>query len=75
MDIFVGTVLLDDNERIFLVKEDDKNKIAKGRWNLPGGSIDGEESLVDAAQRETIEETGYNCEIASLLGCYLFARK
>lgn len=70
IDSFVGVVLLDSNDRIFLVKEDDKNKIGKNRWNLPGGSIDGDEGLVEAVKRETKEETGYDAEIISMLGCY-----
>lgn len=71
MDAFVGVVLLDDQDRIYLIKENDKNKIGKGRWNLPGGSIDNDEGLLEAAKRETKEETGYNAKISSLLGCYL----
>lgn len=69
-DAFVGTVLLDEDEKIYLIREEDKNKIAQSRWNLPGGSVDGNETLTKAAKRETIEETGYKTEIKSLLGCY-----
>lgn len=70
MDVFVGTVLLDEQERIFLIKEEDKNTIGKNRWNLPGGSVDLDESLIEAATRENKEETGYDAEITSLVGCY-----
>ncbi|MBN1168548.1 NUDIX hydrolase [Candidatus Woesebacteria bacterium] len=70
IDSFVGMVLLDHNDRIFLIKEDDKNAISRNRWNLPGGSIDGDEDLIEAAKRETKEETGYQADIISMLGCY-----
>ena len=70
IDAFVGVVLLDKKNRIFLIKEEDKYRIAMGRWNLPGGSVDGNESLVDSAKRETKEETGYDSKISSLLGVY-----
>ena len=71
MDIFVGVVLTDNKDRIYLIKEDDKNKIGKNRWNLPGGSVDTGENLLEAVERETLEETGFRCKVESLLGCYV----
>lgn len=70
VDAFVGVVLVDDQDRIYLIKEADKYNISLGRWNLPGGSVDGNESLLDSAQRETGEETGYKAEVTEMLGCY-----
>jgi len=70
IDAFVGVVLLDKTGRIYLIKEEDKYHIALGRWNLPGGSVDGNESLSAAAKRETVEETGHDAEITELLGVY-----
>ena len=70
MDIFVGVVLINSQEKIYLIKEEDKNKIGKNRWNLPGGSVDGDESLIESAKRELIEESGYNAQMDSLLGVY-----
>ncbi len=70
IDSFVGIVLIDKQKRIFLIKEEDKYNISQGRWNLPGGSVDNDENLTEAAVRETLEETGYKVEIDSMLGCY-----
>lgn len=70
VDAFVGVVLLDDKDRIYLIKEKDKHGISKGSWNLPGGSVDGEETLLESAEREVKEETGYDAEIQSMVGCY-----
>lgn len=71
MEIYVGIVITDSQERIYLIKEKDKNLIGKNRWNIPGGSVEKNETLIDAAVRETKEETGYDIKINSLLGCYL----
>ena len=39
-------------------------------WAVPGGAIDLGESLVQAAVRETREETGIDCEVTGLVGIY-----
>ena len=35
-------------------------------WIPPGGGVDGEESLVECAQRETLEETGLSVELGRI---------
>lgn len=70
MEIFTGVVLLDSQKKIYLIKEDDKNKIGQNRWNLPGGGIDQGEGLIESAKRETLEETGYEADVKSILGIY-----
>lgn len=70
LDAFVGVVLKDEKGRIYLIKERDKHDITKNRWNLPGGSVDKDEGLIDAAIRETREKTGFDISVNSLLGCY-----
>jgi transcriptional regulator with XRE-family HTH domain len=70
LNAFVGVVLKDKKQRIFLIKSDDKYKISRKRWNLPSGSVDQNESLAEAAGREIKNKTGYQIKINSLLGCY-----
>lgn len=61
----VNVVVTDDQDRILLIQRSDN-----GNWALPGGAIDLGESLVQAAIRETKEETGIDCEITGLVGIY-----
>ena len=39
-------------------------------WAVPGGAVDLGESLVQAAVRETREETGIDCEVTGLVGIF-----
>ena len=62
----VGCV--DAEGRILIVKQ-----IAgpfAGAWLLPGGSVEGNERLEDAARRELFEETGYRLDDLIRVGQY-----
>lgn len=61
----VNVVVTDDQDRMLLIQRSDN-----GNWALPGGAIDLGESLVQAAVRETREETGIDCDITGLVGIY-----
>lgn len=46
---------------------------AMGRWVFPGGYVDRGESVVDAAVRETLEESTLEVAVRRLLGVYSYA--
>ena len=50
----------------FLLVQENK-KICQGKWNLPAGGLDDEESVIDGAIREIYEETGCKVEITGVL--------
>jgi 8-oxo-dGTP pyrophosphatase MutT (NUDIX family) len=57
-------VLLDDADRIFLMRASDPADHAKGEWwEIPGGGIDKPETSAEGAARELYEETGMRAEI------------
>jgi len=64
--VTVSTVI-EDNNRFLLVEEQVDGQIV---WNQPAGHLEADESLMEAARRETIEETGHDVQIESLLGIY-----
>ncbi len=61
----VDVLVLIDN-KILLVKRN-KQLSEGGKWALPGGYVDRDETLKDAVKRETFEETGYRIKDLTLL--------
>ena len=65
--ITVATVV-PDGDRFLLVEEWADQKLV---INQPAGHLDPNESLIEAAIRETLEETGWLVSIESVIGVYL----
>ena len=61
----VNVAVTDDAGRILLMRRTDNDN-----WAMPGGAMDPGESMTQAAVRETLEETGIECEITGLVGIY-----
>ena len=51
---------LDDN-RIILLKQY-RHALKKYIWEIPAGTLDPQEEIIDCARRELVEETGYSAE-------------
>jgi ADP-ribose pyrophosphatase YjhB (NUDIX family) len=61
----VNVVVTNEAGDVLLIQRSDN-----GNWAIPGGAIDLGESLVQAAVRETREESGVTCEVTGIVGIY-----
>jgi ADP-ribose pyrophosphatase YjhB (NUDIX family)/L-amino acid N-acyltransferase YncA len=63
-------VLIEMDGGVVLIKRG--GHIKPGRWALPSGYIEADESVEEAAIRESREETGLEVELSDLFGIYSF---
>jgi 8-oxo-dGTP pyrophosphatase MutT (NUDIX family) len=61
----VAAVIRDEMGRVLMIRRTDNDLYA-----IPGGAQDLGETVVQAAVRETAEETGVDIEVTSLVGIY-----
>lgn len=65
-DVTVATVVVDGG-RLLVVEESVGDRLV---LNQPAGHLEPDESLVDAALRETREETGWDVRLTAFVGAY-----
>ena len=63
--VTVRAVVQDEVGRVLLIKRSDN-----GEWGMPAGSMELDESVLDACKREVREETGLIVEAATLIAVY-----
>jgi ADP-ribose pyrophosphatase YjhB (NUDIX family) len=61
----VNVVVVNTDDSILMIRRSDN-----GNWAVPGGAIDLGESVAQAAVRETLEESGIECEVTGIAGIY-----
>jgi ADP-ribose pyrophosphatase YjhB (NUDIX family) len=61
----VNVIVVNGEGSILLIRRTDNEN-----WAVPGGAIDLGESVAQAAVRETLEETGIECEVTGIAGIY-----
>lgn len=65
-DVTVATVVVDEG-RLLCVEEQADGRLV---LNQPAGHLEPDEALVDAAVRETLEETGWDVRVTGFVGAY-----
>lgn len=66
--VTVATIVERDGRFLLVYEEADGKKV----YNQPAGHLDPNESLLEAAVRETLEETGWTVKLTALLGISLY---
>lgn len=66
--VTVATIV-EEQGRFLMVEEYRDGRLV---LNQPAGHLEEDESLIDAARRETLEETACSVEITGVVGVYLF---
>jgi 8-oxo-dGTP pyrophosphatase MutT (NUDIX family) len=65
-DVTVATVVVSDG-RLLCVEERANGRLV---LNQPAGHLEPDESILDAARRETLEETGWDVRLTAFVGAY-----
>ena len=71
--VAVGAIVIDRGERVLLVRR--ARPPSAGVWTLPGGRVEGAESLEAAVLREVREETALDARVVCPLGVVPVARE
>ena len=64
----VRVLLTDQNGKILILKRSSDSKTNPGKWELPGGKVNQEESFDHALIREVYEETNLKIELEHVVG-------
>lgn len=66
--IYVRAIIENSQKQILLIQKKSNQKIAAGKWLLPGGTVEFGEAPTDSLKREVKEETNLNIENCILIG-------
>ncbi len=65
--IRAAAIVVEGDSVLLVQHQHDEIKGGESWWVPPGGGVEGEESLVECAKRETLEETGVSVELGNIV--------
>lgn len=68
--VVVAGVVIEKDGKYLLVQENRPGTPVHGLWNLPAGTVEGEETIEQTALKEGQEETGYKVELGRKIGVF-----
>ena len=66
MTLTIKAVVLNEKNEVLILRRSQNNKYSLGKYDLPGGHIEGKESLKDSIVREIKEETGLTARFGEI---------
>ena len=73
--IAVKSFIVNEKNKLLLIKRRDNDVHSPGAWEIPGGRLDLGENPFEVLKRETKEETGLDIEILNPLNIQYFTRE
>jgi 8-oxo-dGTP diphosphatase len=64
----VGAAIFDNSGKLFIAQRGKKARNERGKWEIPGGSVEFNETFENALKREIREEHGIEIKLLELLG-------
>lgn len=74
-EITVKTVIVNQSNKVLLLKRAEDEIRWAGKYDLPGGGVEEGEALEECAQREIMEELGIEVEIGPILYAFDFEKE
>lgn len=63
-----GALIVDDKGRVFIQRRSANRRLFPNTWDIVGGHVEGDETLMVALHREVREETGWSVSAAAVAG-------
>ncbi len=74
IEVAVKGIILDESNRILVLKRSKEEDVFKNLWDIPGGKIEFGEDLKQALKREIKEEAGIEVDVLFPLNTWSFFR-